>query len=78
MSSICTCTTPEIVFSGKLPHCAKCGSWWDIEHGSHVPGSQEAKEAHRGQQRGAVVERNDPCPCGSGKKFKKCCMFKKE
>jgi peptide deformylase len=20
--------------------------------------------------------RNDPCPCGSGKKFKKCCMFR--
>jgi hypothetical protein len=20
------------------------------------------------------VSRNDPCPCGSGKKFKKCCM----
>ncbi|MDD2233973.1 MAG: SEC-C metal-binding domain-containing protein [Desulfitobacteriaceae bacterium] len=20
--------------------------------------------------------RNDPCPCGSGKKYKKCCMFK--
>lgn len=22
------------------------------------------------------VERNDPCPCGSGKKFKKCCESK--
>jgi len=22
----------------------------------------------------AAVGRNDPCPCGSGKKFKKCCM----
>ncbi len=22
----------------------------------------------------ATVERNDPCPCGSGKKFKKCCL----
>lgn len=20
------------------------------------------------------VSRNDPCPCGSGKKYKKCCM----
>ncbi|MEA2113461.1 MAG: preprotein translocase subunit SecA [Patescibacteria group bacterium] len=25
---------------------------------------------------GAKVRRNDPCPCGSGKKFKKCCMGK--
>ena len=22
------------------------------------------------------VGRNDPCPCGSGKKFKKCCLLK--
>lgn len=21
-----------------------------------------------------VVERNEPCPCGSGKKYKKCCL----
>ncbi|MBO1265080.1 SEC-C domain-containing protein [Proteiniclasticum sp. SCR006] len=21
--------------------------------------------------------RNDPCPCGSGKKYKKCCIDKK-
>ena len=27
----------------------------------------------RGTQK---VGRNDPCPCGSGKKFKKCCMGK--
>ena len=25
---------------------------------------------------GEKVGRNDPCPCGSGKKFKKCCMGK--
>jgi len=24
--------------------------------------------------RGDKVGRNDPCPCGSGKKYKKCCM----
>ena len=23
-----------------------------------------------------VVGRNDPCPCGSGKKYKKCCVNK--
>ena len=25
---------------------------------------------------GRKVGRNDPCPCGSGKKFKACCMRK--
>ena len=24
------------------------------------------------------VKRNDPCPCGSGKKYKKCCLSKDE
>ncbi|MCF8081346.1 MAG: SEC-C domain-containing protein [Desulfobacterales bacterium] len=24
------------------------------------------------------IGRNDPCPCGSGKKYKKCCMLKKK
>ncbi|MDR0942113.1 MAG: SEC-C domain-containing protein [Holosporales bacterium] len=22
------------------------------------------------------IGRNDPCPCGSGKKYKKCCFLK--
>lgn len=26
-----------------------------------------------GQEVTIVAGRNDPCPCGSGKKFKKCC-----
>ncbi|MDL2237749.1 SEC-C domain-containing protein [Christensenellaceae bacterium OttesenSCG-928-K19] len=25
-----------------------------------------------------TVGRNDPCPCGSGKKYKKCCMIKEQ
>jgi len=28
--------------------------------------------------RGKKVGRNDPCPCGSGKKYKKCCLIKEE
>lgn len=27
-------------------------------------------------QRGIKIKRNDPCPCGSGKKYKKCCLNK--
>ena len=23
-----------------------------------------------------VVGRNDPCPCGSGRKYKRCCMLR--
>jgi preprotein translocase subunit SecA len=30
-------------------------------------------EAPKPVRAGAKVGRNDPCPCGSGKKYKKCC-----
>lgn len=33
---------------------------------------------YKAKQRGQVLfkkfKRNDPCPCGSGKKYKKCCL----
>lgn len=34
------------------------------------------KEEDAQAQTVAKVGRNDPCPCGSGKKYKKCCMLK--
>jgi preprotein translocase subunit SecA len=34
----------------------------------------EAKKAEPIRNRQAKVGRNDPCPCGSGKKYKNCCM----
>jgi preprotein translocase subunit SecA len=33
----------------------------------------ESSEAMQPVTRGKKVGRNDPCPCGSGKKYKKCC-----
>lgn len=30
------------------------------------------------QRRRGSVGRNDPCPCNSGKKFKRCCLFARE
>ena len=37
---------------------------------SHSNGGQRKKPIQRA---GSKVGRNDPCPCGSGKKYKKCC-----
>lgn len=34
------------------------------------PAKQNQQPIHRGEK----VGRNDPCPCGSGKKYKKCCL----
>jgi uncharacterized protein len=35
--------------------------------------SRADPQASTHRRAGAKVGRNDPCPCGSGKKFKKCC-----
>lgn len=41
------------------------GKWYFMD-GDFVKGETYRREAPK-------VGRNDPCPCGSGKKFKKCC-----
>ena len=46
---------------------------------SFVRALQGAFEAAGGAQKpfvrpGSALSRNDPCPCGSGKKYKKCCL----
>jgi SEC-C motif-containing protein len=41
------------------------GSWFFVD-GKVVPPKTQVKQTPK-------VGRNDPCPCGSGKKYKKCC-----
>ena len=38
-----------------------------------APGQKAVKKVAVGPKRTEKVGRNDPCPCGSGKKYKKCC-----
>jgi hypothetical protein len=62
--------------SGKYPDAGEWEEW--------MPGIEEkylARFREDGSVRGETVRkkfadvgRNDPCPCGSGKKFKKCCI----
>ncbi|MCR4419747.1 MAG: preprotein translocase subunit SecA [Clostridia bacterium] len=47
-----------------------------VTEGRPSPDGQDRKAEPAPQQpvrRGPKVGRNDPCPCGSGKKYKKCC-----
>ena len=40
---------------------------------------EKARQARQAYQAAALTRkpgRNDPCPCGSGKKYKKCCLPK--
>ena len=41
------------------------GRWYYVDGVTPKPATQ--------RNEGPKVGRNDPCPCGSGKKFKKCC-----
>jgi len=48
---------------------SRSGDNWEAQ----VTPSVIAIHAHWHPAKGAKVGRNDPCPCGSGKKSKKCC-----
>ena len=76
MSAICTCTNADIDRSGPGdPVCRKCGAWWIPKYGSTAPRLDKPKAENPGLRRATPkIGRNDYCPCGSGRKFKKCCM----
>lgn len=59
---------------------------WQIFRASDIPQDElprlvgmaarlRAKRIEKASRGGAKVGRNDSCPCGSGKKFKKCCLL---
>ena len=65
---------------GDRPPCTKrrrghAGAEHARPAASAIADSQQAdKKPEPIRNRGDTVGRNDPCPCGSGKKYKNCCM----
>jgi hypothetical protein len=58
---------------------AKIGSWASYQPKipfEPEPVSLPAKPAAAAEMPKKKIGRNDPCPCGSGKKYKKCCLPK--
>lgn len=56
----------------------KEGRWLYVDGEAHThPADEDVEHAHKKPETfirtQAKVGRNDPCACGSGKKFKKCC-----
>jgi len=52
---------------------------WQETHGAEPGATAPRAVGSRPEPRtadGQKVGRNDPCPCGSGKKYKKCCLLK--
>jgi len=46
------------------------------EEHEHVHGEACDHHHHHEQRFVTKIGRNEPCPCGSGKKYKKCCLGK--
>ncbi len=53
------------------------GQWFFVDGDAHTHKEGETHAHHKKQETvvntGPKIGRNDPCSCGSGKKFKKCC-----
>jgi preprotein translocase subunit SecA len=45
---------------------------------AHRPGAEPQRAAATHGASSTGVGRNDPCPCGSGRKYKNCCMRKEQ
>ena len=58
---------------------AKADWLYELPQWDHIFSKDRQKELYMEQKKsgtvikGAKIGRNDPCPCGSGKKYKKCC-----
>ena len=50
------------------PNVREIHAWWLARREGHAPAPEPARHA------APRVGRNDPCPCGSGRKYKKCCL----
>ena len=58
------------LFMGSPPHRERDRLLSSCRRERDVPDNRPAATLHRAAP---AVGRNDPCPCGSGRKHKKCC-----
>jgi len=75
-------TLTSLYLTGKVPEHARQGSANKIQHRAvssdeDLLPSEVSRLEGGGTIRGTKrVGRNEPCPCGSGKKYKRCCLRK--
>jgi preprotein translocase subunit SecA len=75
----------DIIFKAQLEGSAEMRSVWNISSTMHTEyaqfeAQQDAAQGPQGERKVSTIKlekpkvgRNEPCPCGSGKKYKKCC-----
>jgi preprotein translocase subunit SecA len=68
------------IWAGQSSEHAVAASAYDAQRQAALDMTRKAQMANEGEEvvktivrAGPKVGRNDPCPCGSGKKYKKCC-----
>jgi uncharacterized protein len=66
------CTGYKRFFSHCLPFAREVAAEWRRQSLEQAAGQGPGSMPRKGREPG----RNDPCPCGSGKKYKKCCLGK--
>lgn len=57
----------------KADHLYNLPQWKNIFNEDKLKTLYQGQKSSRTYIREAKIERNEPCPCGSGKKYKKCC-----
>jgi uncharacterized protein YecA (UPF0149 family) len=79
---LCHCIVPDLqtIASGNK-FCHRCGLFYNADAWKVDPRRINAQKFlyslyNKQKIKMGDVGRNDPCPCGSGKKFKKCCINK--
>lgn len=76
-----TVVTLDIDHEKLYKNMVACKAEWlyTLEQWNDIFTPEHQKELYKQQKRsttivkGKKIGRNDPCPCGSGKKYKKCC-----
>ena len=68
----------QAIHQAPEPEVAAVAGGVRAQQEAAIAASQQSTETKKEPVRnlGKKVGRNDPCPCGSGKKFKACCMKK--
>jgi uncharacterized protein len=67
------CAGYKSFFTHCQPFVSELAALWQ----QNTSGQQTAIEQPTGARTNTKIGRNDPCPCGSGLKYKKCCMNKR-
>ncbi len=74
------CAGYKRFFAHCRPFVAELSALWRRQSRQESPPESHAQQTPPVQAKDARVSpkpgRNDPCPCGSGRKYKKCCMGK--